>query len=76
MLPQLCSIPHICDGSSLLRVIEYPRVHTAPSLREEAERCFRLASKASDKRLRDELLAYGKELIERAERIEATNFSR
>ncbi len=51
---------------------EYPRVHTAPGLREEAERCFRLASKASDKRLREELVAYGKELIERAEKIEAT----
>ena len=50
---------------------EYPHVHTAPGLREEAERCFRLASKASDKRLRDELRAYGKELVERAEKIEA-----
>ena len=50
---------------------EYPRVHTAPGLREEAERCFRLAAKASDRRLRAELIAYGKELIERAEKIEA-----
>ena len=50
---------------------EYPHVHTAPGLREEAERCFHLASRASDPRLRDELLAYGKHLIERAERIEA-----
>jgi hypothetical protein len=53
------------------RVADYPHVHTAPGLREEAERCFRLALKASDKRLQDELRAYGKELVERAEKIEA-----
>jgi hypothetical protein len=40
-------------------------------LREEAERCFRFAAQASDQRLRDELLAYGKELIGRAEKMEA-----
>lgn len=51
---------------------EYPYVHTAPGLREEAERCFHLALTSPDRRLRDELLAYGKDLIERAERIEAT----
>ncbi|MGH7126600.1 MAG: hypothetical protein ACREFI_19640 [Stellaceae bacterium] len=56
-------------------MIGYPHVHTAPGLREEAERCFRLASSASDKRLHDELLAYGKELVERAEKIEAAEKS-
>lgn len=50
---------------------EYPHVHTSRGLREEAERCFRFAAQASDKRLHDELLAYGKELIGRAEKMEA-----
>ncbi len=49
---------------------EYPHVHTSRGLREEAERCFHLAAQASDKRLHDELLAYGKELIGRAEKME------
>jgi hypothetical protein len=47
-------------------------VHTAQGLREEAQRCFRLAEGATDKRLREELLAYGRELIDRAERMDAT----
>jgi len=51
-------------------VTEYPHVHTAQGLREEAERCFRLAESASEKRLRQELLAYGRELVDRAERME------
>jgi hypothetical protein len=55
-----------------LRVAEYPRVHTVQGLREEAERCFRLAAGAMDNRLREELLAYGRELLDRAERMEAT----
>ena len=53
-----------------------PRVHTASDLRKEAERCFRLATTASDKWLRDELLAYGRELSERAEKIEALEKAR
>jgi hypothetical protein len=53
-------------------VADYQRVHTAEGLREEADRCFGLAESASDKRLRDELLAYGRELIERAEKMRAT----
>jgi len=52
-------------------VAEYPHVHTSRGLREEAERCFRFAAQASDKRLRDELLVYGRELIERAKKMEA-----
>jgi hypothetical protein len=52
-------------------VVEYRPVHTAQGLREEAERCFRLAADASDKRLRDELVAYGKELVERAGKMDA-----
>ena len=70
-------VPDRTDTPDLaLRVAEYPRVHTASGLREEAERCFRLAARASDKTLRDELLAYGKELNERAEKIEATERAR
>ena len=49
---------------------EYPHVHTSRGLREEAERCFHLAAQAADRRLHDELLAYGKELIGRAEKME------
>jgi hypothetical protein len=51
---------------------QYEGVHTARGLRAEAERCFRLAEGSVDKKLRDDLLAYRKELIERAEKIEAT----
>lgn len=51
---------------------QYVGVHTARGLRDEAERCFRLAESATDKRLREELVAYGRELIDRAERMEAT----
>lgn len=72
MLPQLCFMTQCRPGHTVSRVSEYPHVHTAPGLREEAERCFHLASRASDRRLRDALLAYGKDLVERAERIEAT----
>jgi hypothetical protein len=53
-------------------VAEYPRVHTVPGLRQEAERCFRLAAGTTDNRLHEELLAYGRELLDRAERMEAT----
>jgi hypothetical protein len=52
-------------------VVEYRPVHTAEGLRGEAERCFRLAADASEKRIRDELVAYGKELMERAAKMEA-----
>ena len=51
---------------------QYVGVHTAQGLRDEAQRCFRLAEGATDKRLRQELVAYGRELIDRAERMDAT----
>ena len=59
------------QSDTLRLVAEFKRVHTAQGLREEAERCFRLAAGTLDQKLSDELLAYGRELAERAEKMQA-----
>ena len=41
------------------------------ALREKAERCFRLASGTTDERAHDALVAYGLELLEKAEATSA-----
>jgi hypothetical protein len=41
------------------------------SLREQAEKCFRLAQGTTDDRTHDALVTYGEELWARAERMEA-----
>jgi hypothetical protein len=40
-------------------------------LRESAERCFRLARNLTDQRGQDTLMDYGRELLDRAERMES-----
>jgi len=45
-------------------------MHTARGLRDQAERCFRLADLLMDEQARLELVAFGNELIESAERME------
>lgn len=42
----------------------------AQALHKDAERCFRLARSVSDRLVRSALTAYGRELMDRAERIE------
>ena len=49
-----------------------PPVDTPEWFRDEAERCFRLAEKMTDQKSVDSLVAYGRELLDRAERMEAT----
>ena len=44
--------------------------HTPPWLREQAMRCSRLAEQAWDDKTRDTLMEYGRELLDRAERME------
>jgi hypothetical protein len=44
---------------------------TPRSLREQAEKCFRLAEGTTDDRTHDALVTYGEELRARAERMEA-----
>ncbi len=46
-------------------------LHTPQWFREEAERCFHLAEKITDQKASDDLVAYGRELLARAERVEA-----
>ena len=48
---------------------DYPP--TAQKLRDDAERCFRLASTITDARAHDALMEYGRELLDREERREA-----
>jgi hypothetical protein len=45
--------------------------HTPQWYREEAERCFRLAENVSDQKASADLMNYGRELLARAERMEA-----
>ena len=47
-----------------------PEDHTPAWLREQADRCFRLADQALDNQTRDALATYGRELLERAEKME------
>ena len=42
---------------------------TPDALREKAERCFRLAYGTTDRRVRDLLVAYGHELLEKAKAL-------
>ena len=46
-------------------------LHTPQWFREEAERCFQFAEKIADQKGSDALMAYGRELLVRAERMEA-----
>lgn len=46
-------------------------LHSPQSLRQDAERCFRLAANLSSQRDQDALLGFGRELVQRAERMEA-----
>jgi hypothetical protein len=39
-------------------------------LREEAERCFRLANEITDERAHDALIAYGHELLDEARALQ------
>jgi hypothetical protein len=40
-------------------------------LRDDAQRCFRLANTINDARAHDALMEYGRELLERAQRMES-----
>ena len=42
---------------------------TPDRLRERAERCFRLAYGTTDEGVRDALVAYGRELVEKADAL-------
>jgi len=44
---------------------------TPQKFRDDAERCFRLASTITDASAHDALMGYGRELLDRAERMEA-----
>ena len=46
-------------------------LHTPQWLREEAERCFRIAANLRSQKDQEALLEYGRELVKRAERMEA-----
>lgn len=46
-------------------------LHTPEWFREEAERCFQLAEKIVDQKASEALVAYGRELLGQAERMEA-----
>jgi hypothetical protein len=46
---------------------------TPQKLRDDAERCFRLANTINDVRAHDALMEYGRELLDRAERMEAAS---
>jgi hypothetical protein len=46
---------------------------TLQKLRDDAERCFRLANTINDARAHDALMEYGRELLDRAERMEAAS---
>ncbi len=46
---------------------------TPQKLRDDAERCFRLANTINDARAHDALMEYGRELLDRAERVEASS---
>jgi hypothetical protein len=48
----------------------YVPMHTIQGLRDQAERCFRLADSVMDEQARCDLVAYGNELIKSAERME------
>jgi hypothetical protein len=48
---------------------EYPQ--TPQKLRDDAERCFRLASTITDASAHDALIEYGRGLLDRAEGTEA-----
>jgi hypothetical protein len=46
---------------------------TPQKLRDDAERCFRLANTINDARSHDALMEYGRELLDRAEKMEAAS---
>lgn len=46
-------------------------LHTPEWFREEAEHCFQLAEKIVDQKASEALVAYGRELLGQAERMEA-----
>ncbi len=47
------------------------RLHSPQSLRQDAERCFRLARNLSSQRDQNALTEFGRDLVQRAERMEA-----
>jgi len=58
------------DNAQEFVVMEESGIHTPPWLREQAMRCFRLAEQSWDDKTREALTGYGRELLERAERME------
>jgi hypothetical protein len=58
------------DNAQEFVVMEESGMHRPPWLRQQALRCFRLAEQTWDDATRDALVGYGRELLERAERME------
>ncbi len=60
------------SGRVIAWLMRRPPVDTPEWYRDEAERCFRLAEKMTDQKSVESLVAYGRELLGQAERMEAT----